>query len=174
MSSPITIPRTPSPATSRSPSGSLTGVYVPVHKRRVVDPEVRMASHAGSAATEVMNGHPIQKQPSFVYQVNQLRALAASRLVGVSPAQQSQLEELRAFISPRTESAPNNGGAGTRDARRRRAGRRASNAKKLQTEVHVDVESRRRRHGAWGWAAHEGAGESWRHPDGPVAVEVRA
>ncbi|KAH9924086.1 uncharacterized protein B0H18DRAFT_955659 [Fomitopsis serialis] len=168
MSSPIAIPRS-SPVASRSPSGSPTGVYVPVHKRKAVDPHVSAMAHVGSAAAAVMNG-PIRKQPSFVYGRNQLRALAASPLVGasLSPAQQARLGELRAFVS-----APTSAG-GEKAVRRRRAARRASNAKKLQTEVHVDVESRRRRHGhgAWGWTAHSDAEESWRHA--PELVEMRA
>lgn len=117
-----------------------------------------------------------KQQPSFVYQTAQLRALATSPLVAaaLTPAQRARLDELSAFIAARptagTDTAP----------RRRRAGRRASNAKKLQAEVHVDVESRRRRHGTWGWAAHAGAlelEESWRHlsesePALPVAVHA--
>ncbi|KAH9836102.1 uncharacterized protein C8Q71DRAFT_723964 [Rhodofomes roseus] len=183
MSSPIAIPRSrASPASSsRSPSGSPTGVYVPVHKRRAVDPHVSIAAHAGSAVSAAMNnGRLIRTQSSFVYDIAQLRALAASPLIGVSPAQQSQLEELRAFVAPGPRPANPNPNltpsTGEKAVRRRRAGRRASNAKKLQAEVHVDVESRRRRHGhgAWGWAAHSGAEpaleESWRHAPEPMAL----
>ena len=120
-----------------------------------------------------------KKQSSFVYQTAQLRALASSPLVNTSltPAQRASLEELSSLIPTRPAASPDKAAAGQR---RRRAGRRASNAKKLQTEVHVDVESRRRRRGAWGWAVHAGEPEreeSWRHPGKPAlpaAVAVRA
>ena len=120
-----------------------------------------------------------RQQPSFVYQATQLRALANSRLVNTSltPAQRASLDELSSFLSTRPATTQDKAAAGQR---RRRAGRRASNAKKLQTEVHVDVESRRRRTGAWGWAVHAGEHEreeSWRHPRThalPAEVAVRA
>ncbi|KAI0726533.1 hypothetical protein C8Q72DRAFT_887568 [Fomitopsis betulina] len=164
MSSPIAIPRTSSSASSRSPSGSPTGVYVPIHRRK-----------ASSVAALTSDNANVEKQPPcFVYQITQLRALATSPLVSLTPAQRARLAELSAFIS----AHPAAGKDTAAGSRRRRAGRRASSAKKLQTEVHVDVESRRRRHGTWGWAAHAGElerEESWRHSSEPAfPVAVRA
>ncbi|KZT07042.1 uncharacterized protein LAESUDRAFT_725386 [Laetiporus sulphureus 93-53] len=181
MSSPIAIPRRSSPARSAaadSPVGSPTGLYVPVHKRSASSSPSTSTIRSNSpprspraAVHQPLTIMPMGAKVPFVYDMIELLALSASPLVGLSPSQREHLAQLLPLTAPNSAASPKemtpNPNA---SARRRRpaAGRRSTNAKKLAMEVHTDVESRRKRHGQFGWHAHEAGEESWRHVGAPV------
>ncbi|KAH9923020.1 hypothetical protein B0H21DRAFT_161072 [Amylocystis lapponica] len=185
MSAPVDIPRTSSAAASSSGSPS-SGLYVPIHKRnapvspespprsprRGVSPAARAPrslaasaiAHRASSPTPI----PTQSKIPTIYSIPTLLALSASPSARITLEQQAHIERhfssiaLRTARAPAAEKAPAD--------RRRRAGRKASGAKKLAPSVGEDVESRRRRHGAWGWHAQLPAqadtlqsADGWRH-----------
>jgi len=188
MSSPVAIPRVSRSAVDTHPgSASPTGLYVPIHKRTGsatslssehsdVPPKAKRGRRAPRSSVEPAvaprQTHISTKRP-FVYDFADLLALSSSSLVGISTEQHAHVAQLLNFtaqaITANTSSADTP--AEKSQTRRRRAGRRTSNTKKLAASVSADVESRRKRHGNWGWQAHAELEESWRHA--PVA-EVSA
>jgi len=70
--------------------------------------------------------------------------LSHSPLVGLTPSQLEGIARLLPAMLPAASAKP-----GEKPARRRRAGRKVKNAKMLAA-ISTDVESRRKRHGAWG------------------------
>ncbi|KAL6300949.1 hypothetical protein BKA93DRAFT_828650 [Sparassis latifolia] len=200
MSAPVDIVH-PSSAfvTSDVPSGSPTGKYVPIHKRSAsVAPScgsspprhsarspargkrARSPSSArslsSSAVPRARLARPATPIPTHhtipIYSIPELIALSASPLVQLPSVQRERMVHLFPTIVSHTVSAPTASAPEEKaPLRRRRAGRKSS-AKKLQAaNVSTDVESRRRRHGAWGWHEHVPLEDSWRHP-AVVAVSV--
>lgn len=187
MSSPVAIPRTERTARDLTPSsGSPTGLYVPVHKRnasaassltseRPASPPRSPRSHphkrgqsraspAPSHASPVPSASPLPTAHPRVYDIRTLLALSASPLATLSPAQLGAASAILPFVVPSPTSAS---ASEKRAAGRRRPARKGSAGKKLVASMQADVESRRKRHGTWGWQVPAGPGESWRH--GPVA-----
>ncbi|KAI0703757.1 hypothetical protein BC835DRAFT_1410489 [Cytidiella melzeri] len=103
---------------------------------------------------------PTSRNLPFVYSISDLLSLSSSP-VTLSPAQLRNFEEVVELLA----SPINNDKTAVR---RRRHGRRNSQAAKKVVAAAVDVEVRRTRHGhgTWGWQPHhalETTIEPWRH-----------
>lgn len=112
------------------------------------------------------------------YSINTLLTLSSAPAV-LAPEHLASLQSLTAYTAP--APAPGSPQPSDKPARRRRTGRQGKKAQQLPAvALQTDVETRRKRHGTWGWQPHTSVEAlhshqhdletSWRHAPQAVAA----